>query len=122
VAHKRHRQLSKRQPVIAAIREEFADVRRCATRNDSMRKLAPRSKALPIDSPIGVSEADGIQVTRLIHDFYAADPRRGFYGGGAIDARFDFYPAGLRSGAFQTMCPTGVSNTRRRLGSTLRAP
>jgi len=35
----------------------------------------------------------GIQVTRLIHDHYAADPARGFYGGGVIDARFDFLPA-----------------------------
>jgi choline dehydrogenase-like flavoprotein len=42
-----------------------------------------------------LNEFKGIQVTRLIHDYYAADPRRGFYGGGAIDARFDFYPAGF---------------------------
>jgi choline dehydrogenase-like flavoprotein len=40
-----------------------------------------------------LNEYKGIQVTRLIHDHYAADPRRGFYGGGAIDARFDYYPA-----------------------------
>ncbi|HEX4163952.1 MAG TPA: GMC family oxidoreductase [Bryobacteraceae bacterium] len=37
----------------------------------------------------------GIQVTRLIHDYYAADPKRGFYGGGGIDARFGYYPAGF---------------------------
>jgi len=42
-----------------------------------------------------LNEFKGIQVTRLIQDYYAADPRRGFYGGGAIDARFDFYPAGF---------------------------
>ena len=40
-----------------------------------------------------LNEYKGIQVTRLIHDYYAADPKRGFYGGGGIDARFDFYPA-----------------------------
>lgn len=40
-----------------------------------------------------LNEYKGIQVTRLIHDHYAADPKRGFYGGGAIDARFQFYPA-----------------------------
>jgi choline dehydrogenase-like flavoprotein len=34
-----------------------------------------------------LNEYKGIQVTRLIHDYYAADPSRGFYGGGAIDAR-----------------------------------
>ncbi len=42
-----------------------------------------------------LNEYKGIQVTRLIHDYYAADPKRGFYGAGGIDARFDFYPAGF---------------------------
>jgi choline dehydrogenase-like flavoprotein len=28
-----------------------------------------------------------IQVTRIVHDFYASDPQRGFYGGGGIDGR-----------------------------------
>jgi hypothetical protein len=41
------------------------------------------------------NEYKSIQVTRLIHDFYESDARRGFYGGGGIDARFDFYPAGF---------------------------
>jgi choline dehydrogenase-like flavoprotein len=41
------------------------------------------------------NEYKSVQVTRLIHDFYECDPKRGFYGGGAIDARFDFYPAGF---------------------------
>lgn len=40
-----------------------------------------------------LNEYKGIQVTRLIHDYYASDPKRGFYGGGGIDARFDYYPA-----------------------------
>ncbi len=40
-----------------------------------------------------LNEYKSIQVTRLIHDHYSADPARGFYGGGAIDARFDFLPA-----------------------------
>jgi choline dehydrogenase-like flavoprotein len=42
-----------------------------------------------------LNEFKGIQVTRLIHDYYRADPKRGFYGGGGIDARFQFYPAGF---------------------------
>jgi choline dehydrogenase-like flavoprotein len=45
------------------------------------------------DEPL--NEFKSIQVTRLIHDYYSADPKRGFYGGGGIDARFDFYPAGF---------------------------
>ncbi len=40
-----------------------------------------------------LNEFKSVQVTRLIHDFYDADPKRGFYGGGGIDARFLFYPA-----------------------------
>lgn len=42
-----------------------------------------------------LNEFKSIQVTRVLHDFYRADPKRGFYGGGGIDARFDFYPAGF---------------------------
>src|SRR5271165_1000436 len=40
-----------------------------------------------------LNEYKGIQVTRVLHDYYRADPKRGFYGGGGIDARFDYYPA-----------------------------
>jgi len=39
------------------------------------------------DHPL--NEYKSVQVTRLIHDYYAADPKRGFYGGSGIDARFD---------------------------------
>lgn len=39
-----------------------------------------------------LNEFKSIQVTRVVHDFYAADPNRGFYGGGGLDARFDYYP------------------------------
>jgi choline dehydrogenase-like flavoprotein len=39
-----------------------------------------------------LNDYKSVQVTRLVHDFYDADPKRGFYGGGGIDARFDFYP------------------------------
>jgi choline dehydrogenase-like flavoprotein len=46
-----------------------------------------------LDQPL--NEFKSIQVTRLIHDHYRADPKRGFYGGGGIDARFQFYPAGF---------------------------
>ncbi len=39
-----------------------------------------------------LNEYKGIQVTRVLQDYYDADPKRGFYGGGSLDARFDFYP------------------------------
>lgn len=34
-----------------------------------------------------LNEYKGIQCTRLVHDFYETDSKRGFYGGGGIDAR-----------------------------------
>ncbi len=39
-----------------------------------------------------LNEYKSVQVTRIIHDFYESDPRRGFYGGGGIDARMTFGP------------------------------
>ena len=39
-----------------------------------------------------LNEYKSVQVTRILHDFYNSDPKRGFYGGGGLDARFDFYP------------------------------
>jgi choline dehydrogenase-like flavoprotein len=38
------------------------------------------------------NEYKSIVVTRVLHDFYAADPKRGFYGGGGLDSRFDYQP------------------------------
>jgi choline dehydrogenase-like flavoprotein len=34
-----------------------------------------------------LNEYKGIQCTRIVHDFYESDPKRGFYGGGGIDGR-----------------------------------
>jgi choline dehydrogenase-like flavoprotein len=39
-----------------------------------------------------LNEFKSVQNTRMIHDFYDTDPKRGFYGGGGIDARFGQYP------------------------------
>jgi choline dehydrogenase-like flavoprotein len=40
-----------------------------------------------------LNEYKSAQVTRIVHDFYDSDPKRGFYGGGGIDARIDGAPA-----------------------------
>jgi choline dehydrogenase-like flavoprotein len=40
-----------------------------------------------------VNDYKSVAVSRVLHDFYAADPKRGFYGGGGLDARMDYYPA-----------------------------
>jgi choline dehydrogenase-like flavoprotein len=40
-----------------------------------------------------LNEHKSVQVTRVLHDFYDSDPRRGFYGGGGLDARIGPQPA-----------------------------
>jgi choline dehydrogenase-like flavoprotein len=40
-----------------------------------------------------LNEYKSVQVTRIVHDFYDADPKRGFYGGGGIDGRINPQPA-----------------------------
>jgi choline dehydrogenase-like flavoprotein len=40
-----------------------------------------------------LNEFKSVQVTRVVHDFYDSDPKRGFYGGGGIDARIGPQPA-----------------------------
>ena len=41
-----------------------------------------------------LNEHKSVQVTRILHDFYDSDPKRGFYGGGGIDARMGNQPIG----------------------------
>jgi choline dehydrogenase-like flavoprotein len=67
------------------------------------------------DHPL--NEYKGIQVTRLIHDYYATDPKRGFYGGGAIDARFNFYPAGFALSGMPPDAPKWGSEYKRLLAT-----
>jgi choline dehydrogenase-like flavoprotein len=40
-----------------------------------------------------LNEYKGVQVTRILWDFYDSDPKRGFYGGGGLDARIGPQPA-----------------------------
>ena len=39
-----------------------------------------------------LNEYKSVQVTRIVHDFYDSDPKRGFYGGGGMDARIGPQP------------------------------
>jgi choline dehydrogenase-like flavoprotein len=39
-----------------------------------------------------LNEYKSVQVTRIIMDFYESDPKRGFYGGGGLDARLSGSP------------------------------
>jgi choline dehydrogenase-like flavoprotein len=63
-----------------------------------------------------LNEYKSIQVTRLVHDYYRHDPKRGFYGGGGIDARFDFYPAGFALFGMPPDAPRWGSEYKRLLG------
>jgi len=65
------------------------------------------------DHPL--NEHKSIQVTRVLHDFYRADPKRGFYGGGGIDARFDYYPASFALGGLPTEAPGWGGEYKRML-------
>ena len=40
-----------------------------------------------------LNEYKSVQVTRILHDFYDSDPKRGFYGGGGLDCRIGPQPA-----------------------------
>ena len=44
-----------------------------------------------------LNEYKSVQNTRMMLDFYDTDPKRGFYGGGGIDARFGKLPDHLRA-------------------------
>lgn len=64
-----------------------------------------------------LNEFKSIQVTRLINDYYRADPKRGFYGGGGLDARFDFYPAGFALNGLPPETPKWGIEFKKTFGS-----
>jgi len=63
-----------------------------------------------------LNEYRSIQVTRLLHDFYDSDPKRGFYGGGGIDARFQTYPIKWALDGLAKDAPTWGSEYKRMVG------
>ena len=63
-----------------------------------------------------LNEYKSIQVTRVIHDYYAVDPKRGFYGGAGIDARFDYYPAGFALNGMPPDAPKWGAEYKKMLG------
>jgi choline dehydrogenase-like flavoprotein len=69
--------------------------------------LMPNSAAMAFavfDQPI--NDYKGFCVSRIIHDFYELDPAKtGFYGGGGLDARFDWTPIGFASGGLPPGTP-----------------
>jgi len=53
-----------------------------------------------------LNEYKSVQNTRIILDFYDTDPKRGFYGGGGIDARFGKYPITFALGGLPPGSPS----------------
>jgi choline dehydrogenase-like flavoprotein len=66
------------------------------------------------DHPL--NEYKGPQVSRLIHDYYAADPKRGFYGGAGIDARFQWYPISFGLDGLPPDAPKWGGDYKKMLG------
>ena len=64
-----------------------------------------------------LNEYKSVQNTRMVLDFYDTDPKRGFYGGGGIDARFGKYPIIFALGGLPPGSPTwgeGFARSSRR--------
>jgi choline dehydrogenase-like flavoprotein len=53
-----------------------------------------------------LNDYKGFAVSRIFHDFYEMDPQKvGFYGGGGLDARFDFTPGSFAMGGLPPGTP-----------------
>jgi choline dehydrogenase-like flavoprotein len=64
-----------------------------------------------------LNEYKSIVDTRVIHDYYRADPKRGFYGGGGLDARFDYYPASFALHGMPDDAPKWGAEYKKMLGA-----
>jgi choline dehydrogenase-like flavoprotein len=64
-----------------------------------------------------LNEYKSIVATRVLHDFYRSDPKRGFYGGGGLDARFDYYPIGFALDGIPKDMPQWGSEWKRTLSA-----
>lgn len=62
-----------------------------------------------------LNEFKSVKATRVSHDFYRSDPKRGFFGGGGIDARFGGYPAGFAIGGLPPDAPRWGSEYKRQI-------
>jgi choline dehydrogenase-like flavoprotein len=62
-----------------------------------------------------LNDFKSVQVSRLLHDFYDADPKRGFFGGGGIDARFDLNPIAFAQGGLPQDAPQWGADYKRML-------
>jgi choline dehydrogenase-like flavoprotein len=62
-----------------------------------------------------MNEYKSIQVTQICWDYYDTDPKRGFWGGGGMDARFQFGPVGFARNGLHPDQPRWGSEYKRLL-------
>ncbi len=62
-----------------------------------------------------LNEYKGVVDTRVVLDYYDADPKRGFYGGGGIDARFRFGPIAFAANGLPDTVPSWGLEYKRAL-------
>ncbi len=63
-----------------------------------------------------LNEYKSVRATRVVHDYYRSDPKRGFYGGGGIDARFGHYPIGFALSGLPPDAPRWGAEYKRLIG------
>jgi choline dehydrogenase-like flavoprotein len=62
-----------------------------------------------------LNDYKSVVVTRIVHDFYDTDPKRGCYGGGGIDARFGMQPIAFALRALPPDVPRWGSEYKKAL-------
>jgi choline dehydrogenase-like flavoprotein len=62
-----------------------------------------------------LNEYKSVTTTRAIEDFYSADPKRGFFGGGRLDARGNTLPTAFALGGLPPGTPTWGSGYKKAL-------
>jgi choline dehydrogenase-like flavoprotein len=65
-----------------------------------------------------VNDHKSIVVTRVLHDFYRSDPKRGFYGGAGLDSRMDFTQAAFASFVLPADTPQWGAQWKRAVGES----
>jgi choline dehydrogenase-like flavoprotein len=63
-----------------------------------------------------VNDHKSIVVTRVLHDFYRSDPKRGFYGGGGLDSRMDFTQSAFAGTALPADGPQWGADWKHAIG------
>jgi choline dehydrogenase-like flavoprotein len=62
-----------------------------------------------------LNEYKSVEVTRVVQDYYNADPKRGFYGGGGMDSRFGFNPISFAMRGLPPELPTWGAEYKKAL-------